>query len=613
VIQQSHGRAAPARTYQDLLGNPHDEALFEHYVTSQVALVGLDGSVRPVGAPGVHVSARPAPNGQHILVATVHRPYSYLVPISRFPNRIEVWDATGTVVRTIADLPLQEEVSTAFDAVPTGPRDVSWRADAPATLVWAEALDQGDPSRPARKRDRLLMLEAPFAGEPRPFAELEFRLGSLSWTGRSDVALVTEDWWKTRRARTWVVNPAAPGASPRLLLDYSTEDRYNDPGRFITDANTAGEPVLLLSADRRSAYLEGTGGSPDGDRPFLDRIDLASGKTQRIWRSAAPYYEEVVTVVDPAARWIVTRRESLTEPPNYFLRDLSANRAAQLTRFTDPAPEFAGITRRLLTYKRGDGVDLSATLYLPAGYDSTQGPLPFLFWAYPREFKSAQAASQVTGSAYRFTRPTGSSHLLALTQGYGVLDGPTMPIVGEGDKEPNDTYIQQLVASAQAAVDKVVDMGVADRARIGIGGHSYGAFMTANLLAHSDLFRAGIARSGAYNRTLTPFGFQAEERTFWRARDVYMEMSPFTHADRINEPVLLIHGMADNNSGTFPIQSERLYAAIKGHGGSVRLVMLPAESHGYAARQSVGHVLWEMISWLDQYVKPQKGEKTASE
>src|SRR5687767_9487120 len=282
---------------------------------------------------------------------------------------------------------------------------------------------------------------------------------------------------------------------------------------------------------------------------------------------------------------------------------MRSGRSTALTEFKDPAPQFAGVTRELIKYKRADGVDLSATLYLPAGYDRSRGPLPFLFWAYPQEFKTAAAAAQVRGSPHRFVRPQGASHLFLLTQGYGVLDDPAMPIVGEGTAEPNDTYIEQLVAGAKAAVDEVVRRGVADRERIAIGGHSYGAFMTANLLAHTDLFRTGIARSGAYNRTLTPFGFQAEERTYWEATDIYTKMSPFTYATRINEPILLIHGGADDNSGTFPVQTERFFAALKGAGATARYVVLPNEAHSYRARESTLHTLWEMSDWMDRYVK----------
>jgi dipeptidyl aminopeptidase/acylaminoacyl peptidase len=415
--------------------------------------------------------------------------------------------------------------------------------------------------------------------------------------------VVREAWWKSRRTRSWVIDPSHPRATPRLLFDRSSEERYSDPGNFVTVPDERGQQVLLLTRDGRSAYLEGEGATPEGDQPFLDRIDLTSRATARLWRSEPPFYEEVVSVLDPEAQRVVLHRESTTEVPNYFLRDFAAMSLARLTDFADPAPELAGMVPELVRYRRKDGVELSGRLYLPPGYDPAQGPLPFLLWAYPREFKSADAAGQVSGSPYRFTRPSGASHLLLLTQGYGVLDGPTMPIVGEGSAEPNDTYVEQLVASAGAAVDSLVERGVGDRERMAIGGHSYGAFMAANLLAHSDLFRAGIARSGAYNRTLTPFGFQAEDRTFWQARDVYLKMSPFTYADRIQEPILLIHGLDDNNSGTFPLQSERFFAALKGNGGTARLVLLPGESHGYRGRESVGDVLWEMAEWLERHVR----------
>jgi dipeptidyl aminopeptidase/acylaminoacyl peptidase len=608
VVQEAAGRAAPNRTYQDLLASPSDENLFDHYATSRIAIVSVDGPARLVGDAGIHLSAQPSPDGRYLLVTTSHRPFSYVVPVSRFPQRIEVWDLDGRLVRRVTDRPLIEEMSIAFDATVPGPRAATWRLDAPATLVWTEALDEGDPARTAERRDRLVALDAPFAGEPRTLFDAGYRIDAVVWAS-DGLALVSEEWWKTRRARMWAIAPATATTTPRVVFDLSSEDRYTDPGRFVTVPGPLGTPVLLTTRDRKFAYLAGDGASPEGDRPFLDRIELATGKTTRLWRSQAPHYEFVVTVLDPDARRVITRRESVTEAPNYFLRDLRSGRSTALTEFKDPAPQFAGVTRELIKYRRADGVELSATLYLPAGFDRSRRPLPFLFWAYPQEFKTAAAAAQVRGSPYRFVRPQGASHLFLLTQGYGVLDDPSMPIVGEGSAEPNDTYIDQLVAGAQAAVDEVVRRGVADRERIAIGGHSYGAFMTANLLAHSDLFRTGIARSGAYNRTLTPFGFQAEERDFWKAQETYMKMSPFTFAHRINEPVLMIHGEADNNSGTFPIQSDRMFAAIKGNGGVVRYVLLPSESHGYRARESVGHVLWEMVEWLDRYVK--EGKKTA--
>lgn len=598
AVQETRGRVAANRTYQDLLRGSADEARFEYFTTSQLAVVGLDGTVRPIGGPAIWSLAEPSPDGRWLLVERLHRPWSYVVPASRFPRTVELLTAEGRPARTLADLPLRDDVPTDFDAVAPGLRRPAWQQGAPAAVAWTEALDGGDAKREAALRDRVLALDAPFTGDPRTLVELGYRLGGITWLpdGR---ALVSEGWWKTRRSRTWLV---AGGTAPRLVFDLNSEDRYGNPGFFTTTMGPLGA-VALTSRDGRYAFLEGQGASPGGDRPFLDRFEIASGRTTRLFRSEAPSYEAPVELLDAGGRRLLTRRESVDEPPNYFVRDLRSGRITQLTRFADPAPELAGLEPELIRYTRADGVELSAQLYLPPGYDRSRGPLPFLFWAYPTEFKSAAAASQVSGSPHRFVRPSGSSHLFLLTQGYGILDGPAMPIVGEGDAEPNDSYVEQLVASAEAAVNKVVELGVADRSRIAIGGHSYGAFMTANLLAHSDLFRAGLARSGAYNRTLTPFGFQAEERSWWEAPETYTRMSPFTYANRVNEPLLLIHGEADNNSGTFPMQSERMFAAVQGNGGTARLVMLPAESHGYAARESVGHILWEMTTWLDRWVK----------
>ena len=600
------GREDRAATYQDLLKSPHDEAIFAHYATSQLARVSLEGTVTPIGAAGIISEVSASPDGRWLLVTTLARPFSYSVPLNYFPTTIAIWSLDGTVARTLATRPLIERVSWGGDGAQVGPRSPSWRSDAPATLVWIEALDGGNPATVVPKRDRILALSAPFTSTPTTVVETEWRARGITW-GRGDLAIATEGTSKGRKNRTWVIDPSGR-AAPRLLWERSSEDRYNDPGSFVTTRDARGRQVLQLTLDGKSAFLRGTGASPEGDRPFLDRVDLATGRTERLFRSTAPYYETVAELLDEKGERLLTRRESVTEPPNYWQRDLVRRIAPrQVTAVADPAPAFAGVTRQVVQYKRADGVALQATVYLPPGYDKARdGAIPFLLWAYPREFGSADAASQVQGSPYRFTRPSGSSHLFALLQGYGVMDDPTMPIVALDGKESNDTYVEQLVASAEAAVNQIVGMGVADRDRIGVGGHSYGAFMTANLLAHTKLFRAGIARSGAYNRTLTPFGFQGEERSYWQAPDLYERMSPFTYADRIKTPLLLVHGMADNNTGTFPIQSERMYAALKGNGATVRYVQLPGESHGYAARESIGHTLAEMLTWLDQWVKPAK-------
>ena len=596
TVEESSGRPGIVRTYQDLLSNAHDVALFDHYFTAQLAYVNSETGARTnLGQPGIFNDFEPSPNGEFVLVQRVVPPYSYQVPMSLFPREVDVWDRSGRAVHHVASVPLLDNLGVG--AVATGPRSLNWRPLQPATLYWAEALDGGNPRNPAQHRDRVMMLAAPFTGAPRELGRTEQRYSGITWT-TGDVAFLTSYDRPTRMMRAWIFEPDDANPEFRKALELNTEDAYNDPGDMVEITTPGGQSAALLVGDW--VYLDGQGAGPEGDRPFLDRMNVRTLATERIWQSEAGAFETFVALIDDNARRIVTRRETPVDAPNYFLRDVRANRTVALTDFPDPAPQLRGIRKQLVTYEREDGVPLNGTLYLPADYQEGQ-KLPVVVWAYPREFVDADVAGQVRSSANRFDQMTGASHLFFLTQGYAVFDGPTMPIIG-GDTA-NNSYVEQLVESAEAAIDKIVEMGIADEERIGVGGHSYGAFMTANLLAHSDIFRAGIARSGAYNRTLTPFGFQSEQRTYWEVPELYSRMSPFTYAHQINEPLLMIHGEADNNSGTFPVQSERMYAAIKGHGGTVRLVMLPHESHGYAARESVMHSLAEMIGWFDKYVK----------
>jgi dipeptidyl aminopeptidase/acylaminoacyl peptidase len=603
VVQETTGRKAAGRTYEDMLKTPADAELFEYNMQAAVVRIGLDGSVLPVVPALMVLDAVPSPDGKYVLVESIHRPFSYLVPFFRFPWKIEVWSITGQRIREVADLPLAEEVPTDFDAVRTGPRETGWRADKPSSLFWAEAQDRGNPRMDTPLRDRLYTLAAPFDGQPAVLASLPMRFSSIEW-GNDDLALVTTERWRDRKTQTIRIRPSAPAAPSQVVFDRSSEDRYTDPGRPALRETPYGTEVLKTTANGASMFLLGEGASTEGDQPFVDMLDLTTLKTTRLWRSAAPAYEVPLRILDDRGNAVLTRRETVSDPPDYVVRDVRRGSTRALTHNPNSMPGLASATKEIIHYKRADGLDLSGTLYLPGGYDAKRdGALPVLMWAYPQEFKSARAAGQVSGSPYRFTRPSWASPLFFLVRGYAVLDNPAIPILGEGASEPNDTYVDQLVAGAKAAVDDLVRRGVGDRDRMAIGGHSYGAFMTANLLAHSDLFRAGIARSGAYNRTLTPFSFQAEERSFWEATDTYMKMSPFTYANKINEPLLMIHGIDDDNTGTFPIQSERLYQAIKGLGGTARLVMLPCEAHSYRARESVMDMLWEMDRWLDKYVK----------
>ena len=535
-----------------------------------------------------------------------------------FPEDVEIWTRRGEVARRIADVPSREGVP--LTGVQTGPRGYRWRQDQPATALWTEALDGGDMKNKVPFRDKVMSVAAPFKDAPLEVARTEWRFNNISFTEKG-VALLSESDRSTRKMRTWIIEA---GTAPRKLWDRRQDAAYENPGSPVIRRDSGaggfggggfggggGGGAIVQAGD--FIYLTGAGSSPEGDRPFLDRLNLKTLATERLFRSDAKAYETVIAPLDDEAKTILTRYETPADPPNYYIRDLPGGSPRAVTDFKDPQPQLRSAKHQFITYQRKDGVKLSGTLYLPPGYKPGQR-LPLIMWAYPREFGDPDSASQITGSPNRFTIISGYSHLFLLLSGYAILDNPTMPIVGPGETA-NDHYVEQLVASAEAAIDKVVEMGVGDRDRIGVGGHSYGAFMTANLLAHSRFFRAGFAESGAYNRSLTPFGFQSERRTFWEVPDLYAKMSPFWYAQDVKDPILLMHGEADDNSGTFPIQSERFYMALKGQGATVRYVTLPFEAHGYAGRETLLHILAERINWFDKYVKnapPRTKQQTAA-
>ncbi|MFN7732947.1 MAG: alpha/beta hydrolase family protein [Pirellula sp.] len=607
-IQESSGQKAPARTYQDLLASAHDEALFEYYATTQLAILDPDAAAIAIGKPAMIDTASISPDGKHLLVTQIRKPFSYLLPSDSFPKSITVMDLAGATLTTVVDVPLAENIP--IEGVRTGPRSIQWWPSHPATLVWTEALDGGDPKNRVEHREQLWTLKAPFDGAPKPLLKLKGRYGGLTFFANPNRFITTESDRDRRWTTSWLHDLDAADSGPRMFFDRSVRDRYADPGRVMVKPDADGFPVAKQAGDW--VFLAGVGATPDGNRPFLDRRHLGSFETERLWRCGSDVSENVVALVDAEADRlsVITRRESSVQPPNYFWRDLKADREVQLTHHEDPTPQLRGIQKRIVKYERADGVPLSATLYLPANYvEGTR--LPLIVWAYPLEFNDAATAGQVSANPNAFTRIGGISHLSLLTQGYAIMDDATMPVIGDPETM-NDTFLEQIVGAAKAAIDHAVALGVADRDRVGVGGHSYGAFMTANLLAHSDLFKAGVARSGAYNRTLTPFGFQSERRPLWEAKDVYANISPFMFADRIKTPILFIHGENDNNPGTFPIQSQRMFQAVKGNGGVARLVMLPYESHGYRGRQSVLHTQAEMVEWFNRYVRDPKQEEEAS-
>lgn len=600
------GVKAQNRTYQDLLKDKADEANFEQLARCQLVKVDLEGESSLWKEADMYRSMSFSPDGEYLMLSTIKRPFSYLVPYYRFPTLTEVYDRSGKLVKKILDQPLIEELPQGFGAVQTGKRSINWRSDQPATLYWAEALDGGDPNANVDYRDEVFIWKAPFDESPQSIIKLHNRYRGITW-GNKSLAIAYDTWFKDRNTKSYLFNPSTPGENIHLIEDRNSQDRYSDPGSFVTEKNNYGRPVL--AQEDGQLFLIGQGYSPEGQRPFLDAFDLTTRETRRLYQAQnKENFERISELLDPKAGVLLTRIESPTDYPNYYIRHIKKRKAPQpITFFENPYQALEEVHKEVITYQREDGLELSGTLYLPQGYDrNKKEKMPMIMWAYPREYKDRASASQVTASSNTFTAPYYGSPVYWVTRGYVVLDGASFPIIGEGDEEPNDSFRKQLVANARAAIDAVDKMGYIDRERVAVGGHSYGAFMTANLLSHSNLFAAGIARSGAYNRTLTPFGFQREERSYWDAPEIYYKMSPFMHADKMKTPLLLVHGEADNNSGTYPLQSERYFNALKGLGAPVRLVMLPKESHGYAAKESILHLLWEQDQWLEKHVKNKK-------
>ena len=605
TIQQNLGKAAPSATLQDLIKSPFDEQLFEFFATSQL-VENKNGMERLIGAPAIYSSVALSPDNNYMMVRTIKKPFSYLVSAGGFPSSINITDRSGKLVKNLVELPSTEVRPSGNDNVQNVPRGYDWRDDEAATVVWAQPLDSGLIKKEVPFHDAIYALSAPFTAVPKELFKTAMRFGGISW-GNGSLALVREISRTKQTSKLSRLNPST--GTLETLYELNTTDAYNNPGTPVTTKNKFGRSVILTTDNGTKLLLNNTtGASAKGDLPFLAKFDLKNKKSEILWRAQSGSFEIVTEVLDPQKLILLTRRESQKDVPNYFIKNLKlrvADRA--VTNFENPYPQMEGVSKEKISYKRADGIDLTGDLYLPKGYDKAKdGPLPVLIWAYPREFNSAADAAQIRGSQDKFTTISSGGPIFFVTQGYAVLDNAEMPIVAKDGKKPNDTFVAQLQLNAEAAIKKLSDMGVGDKNRMAVGGHSYGAFMTANLLAHTNLFKAGIARSGAYNRTLTPFGFQNEDRTYWDAPELYYQMSPFSYANKIKTPILLIHGEMDDNQGTFPINSERLFNAIKGFGGTTRFVYLPYEAHGYRGKENILHMLWEMNTWLDKYVKNAK-------
>ena len=604
TISSNDGENAQNRTYQDLLKNKTDEFNFEQLVTSDLYKVDLNGRINKWLDSDMYTDITPSPDGEFVMVSNIKKPFSYIVTYGRFPKSTNIYDNEGMLVSNLVDVPLIEELPQGFNAVWNGKRNFSWRMDKPATITYMVALDNGDPSKEVEYRDELFELDAPFKGNGNTIFKSINRLAGIIWGNKTN-AVAIDYWIKNRNEKTYLFNPSNINQKPRIIYDRNYQDRYNDPGSFITERNAYNKSVLKI--DSNNLILMGDGYSEKGQFPFIDRLNLDNLKSKRIYESNYTDKLEDLIDFDVNKNQLLVRIESKNDYPNYYFKNLNGKRVTRITDFMNPFEQLSKVDKQVITYKRNDGVELSGVLYLPVGYDKTsREKMPMIMWAYPREFKDKSSAGQNTNNPNEFTYPYYGSMVYWVTKGYVVLDDASFPIIGEDKTEPNDDFRNQLVENARAAINAVDKLGYIDKDRVAVGGHSYGAFMVANLLSHSDLFAAGIARSGAYNRTLTPFGFQSEERSYWQAPDVYYTMSPFMHADKMKTPLLLIHGEDDNNSGTYPMQSQRYFNALKGLGAVVRLVMLPKESHGYSSKESIYHVLWEQDQWLEKYVKNKK-------
>jgi len=600
-ISSNDGKKAQNRTYQDLLKNRIDEHNFEQLALSEIHKVNLYGKKTLWQESDMYRNISFSPNGEFVMVTKIQKPFSYLVPYSRFPSKTIIYTKSGDTVRTLVEVPLIEDLPKGFMAVRKGKRNFSWRNDKPSSVYYSIALDEGDPENKVSFRDEIFQLDAPFQGAPLSLIKTENRYYKILWCNDS-VAVANDYWWNNRNTKSYLFNPLNPSDEPQIISDRNYQDRYSDPGNFVENRNQYGRYVLALKNGK--IFFLGDGFTEQGQFPFLDQLNINTLEKKRLYESEYTDRMETLQRYDIGKDELLVRIQSPTDYPNYYFRYLDKNKLDQITQFDNPFKGLQNVYKDVIKYKREDGLDLSATLYLPADYNQNiKEKLPMIMWAYPREFKDRSSASQTTQNPNKFTYPYWGSPIYWLTKGYAILDNVSFPILGIEDNEPNDDFRNQLVANAKAAIDAVDSMGFINKERVAIGGHSYGAFMVANLLSHSNLFAAGIARSGAYNRTLTPFGFQSEERNYWEAPEIYYQMSPFMHADKIKTPILLIHGEADNNSGTYPLQSERYFNALKGLGVTTRLVILPKESHGYRAKESILHLLWEQDQWLEKYIK----------
>ena len=581
VVQESLGKKTRKRTVQGLLRDDFDMQALKFYFTSQLVHFTSSGE-KEIGKPALYRTINISPNREFLMIYRVVEPYSCEAKFMSLKSVVTIEDLEGNIVKTVKQR-----------------SKLSWRSDRPATLIWCVNAKKDNPDYKATIYEQ----DAPFTEDRRIVVRTTKPFEKIYWCN-DNLALVVE-----KEKNKVVISSFKPGDSDlHTIVSYNSKNIYDHlPGEPIMVRNHYGRKVLWTNEEGNEVMFIGEGYTPDGQIPNLTLYKLDGGGSKVIWKSKAPYFEKIIAAKDPTARIFITSRESFEEPTNFYLSNLKKRSRVAITDLPEPYPALKGITRQLLTYKRADGLELKSFVWLPAGYNAKRdGKLPILIWAYPRGYKSAEEAARPKYSLYTHPKipTTGSSALFWLTQGYCVMESMAMPLIPmEGHKKANDTFVEQLTMNAEAAIKALSEAGYGDPNRVAIGGHSYGAFMTANLLTHTKLFKAGIARSGAYNRSLTPYGFQDENRDYWSAMELYHEMSPFDHANKLSGALLLVHGNADQNSGTHTIQSERYFQALRGHKKYIRYVELPEDGHTYQIRENILHYLYEANLWLDKYVK----------
>jgi dipeptidyl aminopeptidase/acylaminoacyl peptidase len=593
IVLEATGSRQPA-AMRAVGRNPHEHQLFNYFMRSQLAIANTStGELAPIGVPDLYGDIAPSPDGNFILVTRMTPPGD-APDVGLSPaDTLEVWTASGQIVSSLLSSP--EAVSTEARKR----RGFRWQHTASATLQWIEDMFPSDGLRAGTGGERLMVLAAPFSAAPREVFRSEHAITGIDWVDASESAIVHVYDEQERRAAAWLVDLRRPGAEARSLWTRHIDDRYDDPGRPMTKRNAAGLDVVIQ--EHGDIYMSARGVTPQGERPFVSRWSLTEMDGEVLWRSSEGTYAEAIALLDDEEPRLLIRHEAATMPPNYAVVGLRGGPRRELTSFRSPGAETFRVRKEVVTFPRADGIMLQATLYSPM-QKADEERLPLVLWAYPRTYADAQRAGQVSRSGDHFSAFDRAIPAFLAMHGFAVMDQVSMPIV-RADRGAGRSFSEQVVASARAAIDKAVEMGVADPQRVGVAGHSFGAFMTVSLLAHSELFKAGVAFSGAYNRTLTPFGFQTERRTLWEAPNMYMEMSPLMYAHRITAPLLLVHGSQDENRGTTPMQSERLFQAIMGQGGTAKLVMLPYEGHVYRARESVLHSAAEMLEWFSLHLR----------